>query len=149
MDELIENEKQNSELQSQLNIDAILDAAENVDNNYIGNHTLNSLSEETVDCLKELNINNELLQKYCNTLLQYRYIDQIHHIHKGKHIRWIRNGKLTNGGIVVDVKFLDNGTHILCKNKNRFIQYKFDECMTFQKLTSDEQMILQLKDTYN
>ena len=93
MDQIIENERQNPELKSQLNIDAILDAAENVDNNYIGNHTLNSISEETVDCLKELNINKELREKYCNSLLQYRYIDQIHQIHKGKHIRWIRNGK--------------------------------------------------------
>ena len=146
MDQLIENERHNTELQSQLNIDAILDAAENVDNNYIGNHTLNSISEETVDCLKELNINKELREKYCNSLLQYRYIDQIHQIHKGKHIRWIRNGKLTNGGIVVDVKFLDNGTHILCKNGFRFIQYKFDECITFQKLTNDEVMILKVKE---
>ena len=147
MNQLIENERDNPELQSQLNIDAILEAAENVDNNYLGDHSLQSISEEIVECLKEQNINNEILEKYCNSLLQYRYIDQIHQIHKGKHIRWIRNQKLTNGGIVVDVKFLDNGTHILCKNKSRFIQYKFDECMTFQKLTSDEQLILQLKDT--
>jgi hypothetical protein len=146
MDQIIEKERHNTELQSQLNIDEILDAAENVDNNYIGDHTLNSISEEIVDCLKEININKELREKYCNSLLQYRYIDQIHQIHKGKHIRWIRNGKLTNGGIVVDVKFLDNGTHILCKNGIRFIQYKFDECITFQKLTNDEVMILKVKE---
>ena len=44
------------------------------------------------------------------------------------------------------VKFLDNGTHILCKNGFRFIQYKFDECITFQKLTNDEVMILKVKE---
>ena len=53
---------------------------------------------------------------------------------------------LTNGGIVVDVKFLDNGTHILCKNGLRFIQYKFDDCLTFQKLSADEQMVLSCYD---
>ena len=143
MDQLIKNERHNPELLSQLNIDAILDAAENVDDNYLGHHSLQSISEEIVQCLKEQNINNEILEKYCNSLLQYRYIDQIHQIHKGKHIRWIRNQKLTNGGIVVDVKFLDNGTHILCKNRNRFIQYKFDDCVTFQKLTMEEQLLLQ------
>ena len=88
---------------------------------------------------------------FCKKLCEYRLTDQIYQIHKGKHVRWIRfrttnveeNDRiLTNGGIVVDVKFLDNGTHILCKNGGRFIQYRFDDCLTFQKLSSDEQMIL-------
>jgi hypothetical protein len=61
-------------------------------------------------------------------------------------VRWIRRSnpeKLVNGGIVVDVKFLGNGTHIVVKNNmHQFIQYKFDECITFQKLSSDELMIL-------
>ena len=73
-------------------------------------------------------------------------MEKVYHVHKGKHIRWLRNDKLTNGGIVVDVKFLENGTQILCKNRQRFIQYKFDDCITFQKLTMDELLILQLKD---
>jgi hypothetical protein len=61
-------------------------------------------------------------------------------------VRWLRlasEPKLTNGGIVADIKFMDNGTHVLCKNVlGRFIQYKFDDCMTFQKLSVDEQLIL-------
>ena len=74
-----------------------------------------------------------------------RYVDEINELHKGKHIRWIRTGttSLTNGGIVVDIKFKDNGTHIMCKNgMNRFIQYKFDDCITFQKLSTEEQLIM-------
>jgi hypothetical protein len=44
---------------------------------------------------------------------------------------------------VVDIKFLDNGTQILTMNSlRRFIQFKFDECLTFQKLTVEEQLIL-------
>ena len=60
-------------------------------------------------------------------------------------VRWIRknNDKLTNGGIVSNIKFLDNGIHILCmNNQRRFIQYKFDDCYTFQKMTPDEQLIV-------
>ena len=138
MNDLIENERMNPELQSTIDIKTILESAENVDNNYIGNHSLSTISKEVVEILQQENIERELLYKYCDSLLHYRLIEQIYHIHKGKHIRWIRNKKLTNGGIVVDVKFLDNGTHILCKNHNRFIQYKFDDCITFQKLTPDE-----------
>jgi hypothetical protein len=80
-------------------------------------------------------------------LIGYRYVDEIRYLHKGKHIRWIRqNNKipsLTNGGIVVNIKFLDNGIHIVCKNsQNRFIQYKFDDCITFQRLSVEEQLLL-------
>lgn len=147
MNTLFEEAKNDSELQSTINIEELLEHAENVDNDYIGDHSLKTISEEIVQVLKSENISIENLYKYCNSLLHYRFIDEVYHIHKGKHIRWIRNKKLTNGGIVVDVKFTDLGTQILCKTKNRFIQYKFDECITFQKLSDDELLILQLKDS--
>jgi len=147
MNQLIENERMNPELQSTIDIKTILESAENVDNNYIGDHSLSTITKEIVDVLQEQTLETEILYKYCRSLLNYRLIEHVYHIHKGKHIRWIRNKKLTNGGIVVDVKFLDNGTHILCKNKNRFIQYKLDDCITFQKLTTDELLILQIKDS--
>jgi len=146
MDQLIQNEQNNPELQNTLNIDEILEAAEHVDREYIEHHSLKTISKEIFSCLQEINMERENIHKYCQSLLQYKYIEYVHHIHKGKHIRWIRNGKLTNGGIVVDVKFLHNGTHILCKNHQRFIQYKFDDCKTFQKLTQQELLILQIKD---
>lgn len=147
MNTLFEEAKNDSELQSTINIEELLEHAENVDNDYIGDHSLKTISEEIVQVLKSENISIENLYKYCNSLLHYRFIDEVYHIHKGKHIRWIRNKKLTNGGIVVDVKFTDLGTQILCKTKNRFIQYKFDECITFQKLSDDELLILQIKDS--
>ena len=147
MNTLFEEAKNDSELQSTINIEELLEHAENVDNDYIGDHSLKTISEEIVQVLKSENISIENLYKYCNSLLHYRFIDEVYHIHKGKHIRWIRNKKLTNGGIVVDIKFTDLGTQILCKTKNRFIQYKFDECITFQKLSDDELLILQLKDS--
>ena len=147
MNHLIEKERNNPELQNTLDIRTILESAENVDNNYIGDHSLKTISKEIYDLMIEKEIDKDIVYKYCNSLLNYRLIDHVYHIHKGKHIRWLRNNKLTNGGIVVDIKFLDNGTHILCKNKNRFIQYRFDDCSTFQKLTPDELLILQLKDT--
>ena len=146
MDTIIENERNNPELQNTLDLDAILESAENVDHQYIGDHSLTSITREVFDILCEQDISKEIVYKYGNSLINYRLVEQVYHVHKGKYIRWIRNNKLTNGGIVVDVKFLENGTHILCKNKQRFIQYKFDDCITFQKLTTDELLILQLKD---
>jgi len=78
-------------------------------------------------------------------LTGYRYVENLYELHKGKHIRWIReaNKKLTNGAIIMDVKFTDKGTNILCRNSQfRLFQVKFDECIIFQKLSTGEQLIL-------
>ena len=56
MDQLIQNEKNNPELQNTLNIDEILEAAEHVDREYIEHHSLKTISEEIFDCLQETNI---------------------------------------------------------------------------------------------
>jgi len=44
---------------------------------------------------------------------------------------------------MVDIKFTDTGIHILCKNnRNQFIRYKFDDCITFQKISDEEFLVL-------
>jgi len=78
-------------------------------------------------------------------LIGYKYINELNELSSGRHIRWIKhtNNKLTNGGILVNFKFLDNGTHLTIMNMNRrFSQIKFDDCFIFQKLLPEEQIIL-------
>ena len=173
---LIISEKDNPELHSTIDIKTLLLAAENVDMNDLGNRSLTEISQEIVQALQNLGLHTDKIREICGKLAEYRLTDQVFQIQKGRHVRWIRGtegspmtppsantinsrlntnkgrglrgtvGSLTNGGIVVDVKFLDNGTHILCKNGPRFIQYKFDDCLTFQKLSVDEQMVLSCYD---
>ena len=157
---LIEQEKQNIDLQTMLDVPAILRASENVDMDYLGNLELNDISTDIINAVKHAicrppsDFTNEYIRtNFCEKLKEYRLVDQIYQLHKGKYVRWIRIPlddvskpkcipKLTAGGVVMDIKFLDNGTYVLCKNHTKFIQYKFDDCLTFQKLSSDEQMIL-------
>ena len=132
-------------LLSTIDVDKLLDSLENANNDYLTDHTLETIQKEIHDILKQNGIVK--IQEYCEKLATYRYVDEICELHKGKNVRWIRidspEKKLTNGGIVVDIKFLDNGTHVLCmNNQQRFIQYKFDDCITFQKLSMEEQLIL-------
>ena len=129
------------ELKNTIDIDAIL---ERTDMDHFGDKRLKDLCIEIRDALNDLNIEEFEKTEICKKLAEYRLVDEIYKLHKGKHVRWIREKgtNLTNGGIVVDIKFLDNGIHVVCKNKNRFIQYKFDDCITFQKLSTDEQLIL-------
>ena len=143
--DLIDSEKNNPDLESTLDIPALLAAAENVSSDFLNTHSLSTISQDNLNAIQSTGIIGEQLQNITNKLIEFYHIDYIYQIHKGKHVRWLRNGRLTNGGIVVDIKFLDTGTHILCKCRQRFIQYKFDECITFQRLSTDEMMILQLK----
>jgi hypothetical protein len=132
-------------LKNTIDIDQILDTINKTDVDHLGNKTLKDFCIEINETLKDLGIDNLEREMYCKKLTEYRVVDEIYKLHKGKHVRWIRTNtkmNLTNGGIVVDIKFLDNGIHIVCKNKNRFIQYKFDDCITFQKLSIDELLIL-------
>jgi len=133
-------------LKNTIDVDSILAAMDRTEINDLGNKSLVDLCKETYEALMQLDIDEHERAELCKKLAEYRLVDEIYKLHKGKHVRWIReqsdNPYLTNGGIVVDIKFLDNGIHVVCKNKNRFIQYKFDECITFQKLSADEQLIL-------
>ena len=147
--EEIQNQRNNPELTNTLDIQHILEQSH--ETHYLKDKTVATISVEITENIRaafpditELEI-NRLLDK----LSDFRFVENVCDFHKGVQARWIRlvhdYPKLTNGGIVMDVKFTDSGVQVLCKSKNnRFIQYKIDECLTFQKLNQDEIMILHL-----
>jgi len=145
INEIFENARRDPSLFSTMNIQELLNSIDNEKNDYLENKTMDDITKQIFDAISELEFTLEEANSICNRLIGYRHVDEIHELHKGKHIRWIRlkNPTLTNGGILVNIKFLDNGVHIVCKNsQNRFIQYKFDDAITFQKLSVEEQLIL-------
>jgi len=147
--ELFEKAMKDPSLFSTLDIEKLLSSIENDKNDYLENKSMKIITNEIYEKLKELNISAKTQFDYCQKLVGYRKVDDIYELHKGKHIRWIReNSKtLTNGGIVMNIKFLDNGTHVLCMSSgNRFIQFKFDDCIIFQKMTLEEQLIMMAYD---
>jgi len=106
------------------------------------NKSMTEITNTIYDVLKKSGIPN--IETSAKKLIGYQFIDEIYLLKCGKYIRWISNNKLMNGGIIVDIKFLDNGTHILCKNNlGRFIQLQFNSSILyFQKLTTTEQLLL-------
>ena len=72
----------------------------------------------------------------------------MNHIRHGSFIRWIpisdpENIHLTSGGIICDIKIADTGVHLVCKNfAKKHYQIKMDECLVFQKLSGQEQVLL-------
>ena len=112
---------------------------------YLENKTLDIVNQEKQDTLATfMNIDKE---KWLTSLSMYRYVEDLQSLRLGYHIRWIRERPLgtftlTNGGIFVRIKFTDSGTYIVCKNYGKFMQYKLDECPTFQKINAEEWLIL-------
>lgn len=153
---IFEQAKKDPSLFSTLDIETLLESVDNVKNDYLENKSMADINQEVHDCISELGLDTEIIENLCRKLIEYRYVDRISELHKGKHMRWLRlinsatfrplpkeEIKLTAGGILTNVEFLDNGTHVRCMGPgNRFIQYKFDDCLTFQKLTVEEQLIL-------
>lgn len=141
--EIFEQALKDPELLSSINIDSLLESLEDQRNDYLENKTLKEINKDVFNKVNALHTDIEKKQLICNKLIEYYPIEKIYELHKGKHIRWLRNNKLTNGGIIVNIKFTDNGTQILCMNScKKFIQIKFDECIIFQKLNETEQLII-------
>jgi hypothetical protein len=143
IDQLFKDAQNDSSLLSKIDINELLNSLENKNNDYLENKTLTDINNDKYSALSQINLSKENVQQYCEKLAEFRLVDEIYELHKGKHVRWIKDNKLTNGGIVVDIKFLDNGVHVLClNNQRRLIQFKFDGSITFQKLSVDEHLIL-------
>lgn len=133
-----------SDWSNSADIDKLLASLETPNTDYLEGKTLKSVNHDVFDSLAVI----ACRESHCQKLVGYRFVDEIYQLHKGKHVRWIRlehPEKLMVGGILVDVRFTDNGVNLLCRlHTGRFTQYRFDQCLTYQKLSDDEQMILAL-----
>lgn len=150
------------EIFSQIDMDKLMDSIENEKNQYLENKKTTHITKEIIHSMDEYDILPELRQQICAKLVGYRFVDEIYQLHKGKHVRWIKKSDILNtnnntntnnsyripqlhkGGIVVEIKFQDNGIYIICRLSNTayIIKYKYDDCLTYQKLSTDEQLIL-------
>lgn len=140
LNDIINAAKQDCDKLDDDDIDNLIDAVEIPENHYLENSTTESILNDICSVIKEYNYSEKFVEK----LTKYRYVDEISEIFKGRNIKYINknNSKLINGGIVLDVKFLKNGTHILCKGHNYINQIKFDNSIIFQMLTTEEELVL-------
>ena len=112
---------------------------------YLQNKTLESVQQEKEDVLRE----HVQQEKWTKSLSMYRVLNDLQDLRLGSHIRWIREKTpgvflLTNGGILVQTKFLSKGTYVVCKNGKQMMQYELNKCKTFQRITPEEWVILSI-----
>jgi hypothetical protein len=131
-------------LLSSISIDAILNKLG--ENHYLEGKTVKDVSKDIYDVLFSLGISDEIMSDICERLVGYRVVDRICDLRNGRLMRWIKKTnetKLTNGGLLMNVKIENRGVQLLCKNNmNRFFNIRFDDCIIFQKLTMEEQIVL-------
>jgi hypothetical protein len=146
--ELMKNAREDPSLFSRINVKEILESLESVKNDFLENETFGTISENVFQSLTKLPITQKMIAEHCRKLVGYRYVDELHLLHKGKYVRWITHddpNKIARGAVVVDIQFGDFGANVLCRlMTGQFLRYRFDKCNTYQKLTDEEQMILQL-----
>lgn len=149
VEELFKQAQEDPSLFSTINIDDLLNALEKDSTDYLENKTLNSINKEIFDTIHLLPFDINKKKELCQKLIGYRLVNQLFELHRGKLVKTIKTSDhpitpyLRMHGVVMNTKFFDNGTHIVCMNPSRkFSQYKFDDHITFQKLSADEQLIL-------
>ena len=135
-----------------MDVNKLLYALENDDNESIMNLTTKKIMEMNLNILKELQLDKTLTLDYLKKLKGYKYIDEINELKYGSFVRWIPISDpnylpLHHCGIICEIKIIDDGVLITSKNfMHRHYTFKLDECLIFQKLTSQEQIIINALD---
>ena len=131
-----------------MNVDNLVASIEDQQHEDIINLTRAQIAKEKNDILQTMQFKGSDVKSYCKKLKHYRYVDEINQIKHGNYIRWFNikdpeNIKLVTGAFFMEFKILDEGCHLLCKTiYNKIIQIRLDDCIIFQKLSDQEQIIL-------
>jgi len=134
-----------------LDVDLLMKSLEREENDCLMNLDTAKIQKIKNDMLQKLQLPREKLKKMNKVLKQYRFIDEIPDIKYGAYVRWINltnsELKLTTGGIICDIKIVKDDVLIVCRNTmGRFFQFKLNECLAFQKITDQENVLLSALD---
>ena len=126
----------------------------NETNENITNLTFKEIDEKKREIIGELELSNLAAKCLLKKLEDYRYIDEMPDLQIGRYIRWINltnpeQIKLTNGGILCEIKIEDAVILVLKNSMNRFFQINMDENLVFQRLSEQERIILYAIDLVN
>ena len=135
--------------------DQLEKAFNNEENTQLLDLTNKKIEKEKIKMLNKLNLSKKQFKEISKKLENYRYIDELPELKYGSFIRWIslknpEKVKLSNGGLVMEIKIELSGIIIVCKNNlNRFFQINMNENLIFQKLNNQESVLLSALDYIN
>jgi hypothetical protein len=135
-----------------MDLNKLMNALDSNNNENIMHLTSKKILQMNFNILNELNLDKPTLRTYLSKLKDYRYIDELSDLKYGSFIKWIpitdpNYLPLHYSGIICDIKITDNGVLITSKNfMHRHYTFKMDETLIFQKLSSQEQLIVKALD---
>lgn len=135
-----------------MDINKLIKSLDNNTNESIMNLTTKKIEVMNLKILKEIHLSKELTLNYFKKLKGYRYVDEINDLKYGSFIRWIPITNpdylpLHNCAMICEIKIIDDGVLITCKNfMHRHYTFKMEECLIFQKLTNQELVIISALD---
>ena len=131
-----------------VDIDKLNHALNNQSKSDIIEMDFKKIEKDKLDILKQLPLTKTALAELMKKIKSYRLVSNLQEIHYGRYIRWIPltkgpEVKLTNGGILCNIKTERDDVILLFKNKiNSFFQINLTDNIVFQKLTDQELVIL-------
>ena len=137
-----------------MDVHKLMKALDDETNDSLMNLTTQKIKEMNYKILQELHLKSNETIELLKKLDGYKYVDEMDDLKYGAYIRWVPLNKpeqvsLTKGAIFCEMKITDDGVKIVCKNhgfNRRHFQIKLDECLIFQKLTDQEQILLSALD---
>ncbi len=131
-----------------MDIHHLLHALNNENNEAVVDLDYATIAKQKNDLLQQLNLSRDELSSLNKKLKPYRCVNTLEDLRFGSYVRWIslKNPaviKLTNGGIVCDIKEVNGDIQVKCKNRmNMLFQLNMSEVLLFQKLSEQEAVIL-------
>ena len=138
-----------------LDVNKLLRALENDKNASLIKEDLKTIETVKMNMIKNLHLSEKDTQTMLGKLNHYRFVDELPDMKYGSYIKWIRLTnpdvlRLTNGGIVCEMKVGVNGIIVVCRNSlNKYFQVNMSESLIFRKLTEQELVLLSALDFIN
>ena len=136
-----------------LDINAILSAMNNAENNTIAGTSLKKIAARKREILSSMSLTPEKMEEFERKLQMYRVIESPHDLKHNQLIRWIplrsleTRPYLTLGGTLFRVREnIEEGIHnITIRNVKHFVfNIKFELNVVFQRLSKEELLILRV-----
>lgn len=109
----------------------------------------NTIQYRKKQILQKLVLEKEEMNHYQKLLREYRYVDEVDELRLGSYLRFFRltteTLELCSGGFLADIQ-MNKEIVLLFKNRNKFFKLKLNECILFQKNTTQEKILIQILD---
>jgi len=132
----------------------LLKALDDPANEFLFGFNSKKLLALNLEILKELNLSKTKTLEILKKLKGYKFVDEMNDLKYGTYLRWVilldpNKIELSKGAIFCDIKITDDGVSLVCKNfgpRSSHFRLKMGECLIFQKLTGQEQVLLSALD---